>query len=133
MKWKTPSHLLETQSQSSNNRVTTQPPLTPCGRPTPGKRMPYSPKKDAIEDKLLHIIKSWKRSLMKMKCFVLVYPPLLGKSKVLRRNMQSYSCSKHCTTACMAQLLILSPMLLRPNPSKFQCLCPSINKTIIKL
>ena len=43
----------QSQSQSSSNRVTTPPPLTPCRRPTLGKRMCYSPKKDAIEDKLL--------------------------------------------------------------------------------
>ena len=44
------------QSQSSNNRVTTPPPLTPSKRPMLGKRMHCSPKKAAIEDKLLQII-----------------------------------------------------------------------------
>ena len=44
------------QSQSSNNRVKTPPTLTPCRRPTLGKRMHYSPKKDTIEDKLLQKI-----------------------------------------------------------------------------
>ena len=57
------------QSQCCSNRVTTPLPLTPCRRPTPGKRMCYSPKKDAIEDKLLQIIKKLEK---KMKCFVLV-------------------------------------------------------------
>ena len=62
----------QSQSQSSCNRVTTPSPLTLCRRPTPGKRMHYSPRKDAIEDKLHQIIENQKRSLMKMKCFVLV-------------------------------------------------------------
>ena len=44
------------QSQCSNNRVTTPLPLTHCRRLTLGKRMNYGPKKDAIEDKLLQII-----------------------------------------------------------------------------
>ena len=40
------------QSQSSNDRIITPPPLTPSRRPTLGKRMDYGPKKDAIDDKL---------------------------------------------------------------------------------
>ena len=48
----------DSQSSASHNRVTTPPPLTPCRRPTPGKRMCYGPnKRDAIEEKLLKIIK----------------------------------------------------------------------------
>ena len=43
-------------SQSSNNRVTTPLPITPSRIPTLGKRMLYSTKKDAIEEKLLQII-----------------------------------------------------------------------------
>ena len=61
-------------SQSSNNRVTTTSPLTPSRRPAPGKRMCYGPKKDAIEDKLLQIIKKTGKK-MKMKCFVIVLLP----------------------------------------------------------
>ena len=62
----------ESQSSASSNRVTTPPPLTPCRTPTPGKRMHYGPnKRDAIEEKLLKIIKKkQKNSLMKTKCFV---------------------------------------------------------------
>ena len=42
---------------TSSNRVTTPPPLTPCRRPTPGKRMCYGiNKRDAIEEKLLKIV-----------------------------------------------------------------------------
>ena len=46
-------------SQSSpwtSSRLTTPPPLTPVSRPTPGKRMRHSPKKDPVEEKLLEII-----------------------------------------------------------------------------
>ena len=47
----------DSQSSASCNRVTTPPPLTPCRRPTRGKRMYYGPnKRDAIEEKLLKII-----------------------------------------------------------------------------
>ena len=57
----------------SSNRVTSPPPLTPCRRPTPGKRMHCGQnKRDAIEERLLQIIKNQKRSLMKMKNFVKV-------------------------------------------------------------
>ena len=37
---------------ASSYKVTSPPPLTPCRRPTPGKRMCYGPKKEAIEEKL---------------------------------------------------------------------------------
>ena len=46
----------DSQSSVSNNSVTTQSPLIPCRRPTPGKRMCYDPQKDAIEEELLQII-----------------------------------------------------------------------------
>ena len=41
---------------TSSRLITTPPPSTPVSRPTPGKRMQHSPKKDAIEEKLLEII-----------------------------------------------------------------------------
>ena len=41
---------------ASSNRVTTPPSLTPCRRPTPGKRIYYCPNnRDPIEEKLLKI------------------------------------------------------------------------------
>ena len=47
----------DSQTSTSSNRVTTPASLTPCRRPTPGKRMHYGPKKrDAIEEKLLKTI-----------------------------------------------------------------------------
>ena len=47
----------DSQSSASSNRGTRPPPLTPCRRPPPGKRMHYGPnKRDAIEEKLLKII-----------------------------------------------------------------------------
>ena len=49
----------DSQSTASafSNRVTTTPPLTPCRRPTPGKRMHCGHnKRDAIEERLLKII-----------------------------------------------------------------------------
>ena len=58
-------------ASASSNMVTTPPPLTPCRRPTLGKRMHYvQNKRDAIEEKLLKIIEKPERSLMKMKYFV---------------------------------------------------------------
>ena len=47
----------DSQSSASSKKVTTPPPLTPCRRPTPGKRMHYGHnKRDAIKEKLLKII-----------------------------------------------------------------------------
>ena len=44
----------QSSASASSNRVTTLPPLTPFRRPTPGKRMHYSPnKRDAIEENCL--------------------------------------------------------------------------------
>ena len=47
----------QSTASASSNRVTTPPPLTPCRRPTPDKRMHYGQnKRDAIEERLLKII-----------------------------------------------------------------------------
>ena len=63
----------ESTASASSNRVTSAPPLTPCRRPTPGKRMHCGQnKRDAIEERLLQIIENQKRSLMKMKNFITV-------------------------------------------------------------
>ena len=44
-------------ASASSNTVTTPPPLTPCRRPTPGKRMCCGHNtRDAIEERLLKII-----------------------------------------------------------------------------
>ena len=43
-------------SAGTSSRLTMPPPSTPVSRPTLGKRMQHSPKKDAIEEKLLEII-----------------------------------------------------------------------------
>ena len=47
----------QSTASASSNRVTSAPPLTPCRRPTPGKRMHCGQnKRDAIEERLLQII-----------------------------------------------------------------------------
>ena len=47
----------QSTASASSNTVTTPPPLTPCRRPTPGKRMHCGHnKRDAIEERLLKII-----------------------------------------------------------------------------
>ena len=43
-------------SPGTSSRLTSPLLLTPASRPIPGKRMWHSPKKDAIEEKLLEII-----------------------------------------------------------------------------
>ena len=43
-------------SPGTSCRLNTPLPLTPVSRPTPGKRMQHSPKKDPVEEKLLEII-----------------------------------------------------------------------------
>ena len=71
----------DSQLSASSNRVTTPPPLTPCRRPTPGKRKHYGPnKRDAIEEKLLKIIEKPENSLTKMKyslfCLIAMFKEL---------------------------------------------------------
>ena len=73
-------------SQSSNNRVTTPPHLTPSRRPTLGKRMWYSPKKDATEDKLLQIIKKPEKKLDENEIFCLSLAATLREIQDLRRR-----------------------------------------------
>ena len=47
----------QSTASASSNMVTTPPPLTPCRRPTPGKRMHCEHnKRDAIKERLLKII-----------------------------------------------------------------------------
>ena len=47
----------QSTASASSNRVTTPPPLTPCRRPPPGKRMHCGHnKRDPIEERLLKII-----------------------------------------------------------------------------
>ena len=47
----------QSTASASSNRVTSPPPLTPCRRPTPGKRMCCGQnKRDVIEKRLLQII-----------------------------------------------------------------------------
>ena len=48
-------------SPGTSSRLTTPPPLTPVSRPTPGKRMQHSPKKDPVEEKLLEIIQKTRK------------------------------------------------------------------------
>ena len=88
------------QSQSPSNRDTTPLALTPCRRPTPGKRMHYSPKKNAMEDKLLQIIEKPEKKPDEDEMFFLSLAATLRKIKTFeRRNILSCSCSRHCTTA----------------------------------
>ena len=57
-----PNEMEGSQSTASCNKVTTPLSLSPCRRPTPGKRMHYGPnKRDAIEEKLLKIIEKRKQ------------------------------------------------------------------------
>ena len=62
---------MQSQSQCFINRVTTPPLLTPCRKQTPGKRMGYGPKKDAIEEKLLQIIKKSEKKPDEVEMFCL--------------------------------------------------------------
>ena len=63
----------QSSASASSNRVTTPPPLTPCRRPTPGKRMHNGPnKRDAIEAKLLKIIEKPEKQTDKDENFVQV-------------------------------------------------------------
>ena len=58
-------------SQSSSNWVTAPPPLTLASRLIPDKRMHYSLKKDAIEDKVLQMIEKLEKKLDEDEMFCL--------------------------------------------------------------
>ena len=45
---------LQSSASACSSNITTPPPLTPCTRPAPSKRMCY--KRDAVEENLLQII-----------------------------------------------------------------------------
>ena len=66
----------DSQSSASNNRVTTPLLLTPCRRPTAGKRMCYSSKRYAIEEKLLQIVEKQEKKPNEDETFVSVLQPL---------------------------------------------------------
>ena len=77
----------DSQSSASSNRVTTPPSLTPCRRPTPGKRMYYGPKKrDAIKEKLLKIIEKPEKQPDEDEIFCLYLAASLRKSQDPQRK-----------------------------------------------
>ena len=70
----------QSSATASSNRVTTPPPLIPCRRPTPGKRMHYSPnKRDAIEEKLFKIIEKLEKQPDEDEIFCLSLATTLRK------------------------------------------------------
>ena len=99
----------QSTASTSSNRVTTPPPLTPCRRPTPDKRMHCGQnKRDAIEERLLQIIEKPEKEPDEDEKFCQSLANLSEeKSKTLKgRSTQSYGCSKQCTTVCMAHSLM---------------------------
>ena len=82
------------------SNITTPLPLTPCTRPAPGKRMHY--KRDAVEEKLLQIIGKPEKEPDEDEIFCLGLATSLKKIKdPQKKNTQSCSCSRQCTTVCM--------------------------------
>ena len=76
----------DSQSSASacSSNITTPPLLTPCTRPTPGKRMHY--KRDAIEEKLLQIIGKPEKEPDEDEIFCLGLATLLRKIKDPQRK-----------------------------------------------
>ena len=68
-------------SAGTSSRLPTPPPSTPASRPTPAKRMQHSPKKDAIEEKLLEIIQKPKSKPDEEELFCLSLAAKLRKIK----------------------------------------------------
>ena len=68
-------------SAGTSSRLTMPPPSTPVIRPTPGKRMQHSLKKDAIEEKLLEIIQQTESKPDGEKLFCLSLAAKLRKIK----------------------------------------------------
>ena len=99
-----------TASTSSSNMATTPPPLTPCRRPTPGKRMHCGQnKRDAIEERLLKIIKKPEKEPDKDENILSKFSNLSEENPRSSKEgvYKVAGCSKQCTTACMAHY---SPM-----------------------
>ena len=70
----------QSSPSASSNRGTTPPPLTPCRRPTPGKRMHYGPnKRDTIEERLLKIIEKLEKEPDEHEIFCLSLATSLRK------------------------------------------------------
>ena len=70
---------LQSSASACSSNITTPPPLTPCTRPAPGKRMHY--KKDAVEEKLLQIIGKPEKEPDEDEIFCLGLATLLRKIK----------------------------------------------------
>ena len=98
----------QSTASASSNTVTTPPPLTPCRRPTPGKRMHYGQnKRDAIEERLLKIIEKPEKEPDEDEKFCQSLATSLRKIQDPQiKEYTKLKCSKQCMTACMVH----SPM-----------------------
>ena len=115
------------QSQSYSNRVTTPQPLTPCRTPTSGKRMHYSPRKDAIEDKLLQIIEKQEKKPDEGEMFCLSLAATLGKIQDPQKKEHTMLQLKQTLYNCMyGSVVNLQPNVgqTQPQPQQVQVPMP---------
>ena len=98
----------DSQSSASSNRVTTPSPLTPCGRPTAGKRMLYGTKRDSIKEKLIQIIKKPEKEPGEDEMFCLSLAATLRKiHDPQKKEYTGGSCLSHTAVkpdSCLAQI-----------------------------
>ena len=114
-------------SQSFNNRVATPPPLCPSRRPTLGKEMHCSPKKDAIEDKLLQIIEKLEKKLDDYEMFCLSLAATMRKIQDPQKKEYAKLQLQQTVYNCMYGLVLnLQPNVaqIQPQPQHIQVPMP---------
>ena len=89
---------LQSSASTCSSNITTPPPLSPCTRPAPGKRMHY--KRDAVKEKLLEIIGKPKKEPDEDKIFCVGLAISLRKIKDPQRKeytkLQLYQTMYNC-------------------------------------
>ena len=119
----------QSSASASSNMVTTPPPLTPCRRPTPGKRMHYGQnKRDAIWEKLLKIIEKPEKEPDEDEIFCQNLATSLRKIQDPQRKEYTKLKLQQTMYDCMYGS---QPNVGLAHLNKFLCLCHSINKATI--
>ena len=82
---------LQSSASACSSNITTPLSLTPCTRPAPGKRMHY--KRDAVEEKLLEIIRKLEKEPDEDEIFCVGLATWLRKIKDRQRSAEATASS----------------------------------------